>query len=285
MFELRAALIGLGVLFLAGLALWEWRKRTLAVRRFSAPDMAPSDTASMPEPVAHTRRVEPGIEEFRDVDARDPDESIEVPTILPVESMRIEVAAETAVDMPTAARPTRSATPGVQTEAAEEPRFAADPYPVAGLQPAAASVAVRWPPENTERVLSLRVVGARGEALPGRQLRLALEAAGMQHGPRMIFHRVAADGMVLASAANLVRPGVLDPAQMDAQEFRGLNVFSVLPNAFSAEQTLEDLVVLARGIAGRLSAAVQDDQGMVLDAERLTQLRRSVQPQAHADGM
>ncbi len=80
---------------------------------------------------------------------------------------------------------------------------------------------IQWPPAITERVLSLRVVGARGEPLQGRALRNALEAAGLLHGPQKIYHRVDEDGVVLASVANLMRPGNFDPALMDAQESFG----------------------------------------------------------------
>ncbi len=54
-------------------------------------------------------------------------------------------------------------------------------------------------------------MNARGEAIPGRQLRIALEAAGLRHGPQMIYHHATGEGAVLVSVANLVRPGILIP--------------------------------------------------------------------------
>ena len=53
--------------------------------------------------------------------------------------------------------------------------------------------------------------------------------------PALIGSRRRAQGIV--SAANLVHPGTLDPAHMDAQEYRGLSLFSVLP--VPATTTLE----------------------------------------------
>ena len=90
------------------------------------------------------------------------------------------------------------------------------------------------------------------------------------------------DGHVLASAANLVRPGSLVPEEMDSAEYRGLSMFSILPGPRPAMQILEGLIRVARDVAARNGAMVQDEQGAVLDAERLTQLRRSVQAYAEA---
>src|SRR5690606_39166678 len=83
-------------------------------------------------------------------------------------------------------------------------------------------VAIRWPPERADRVLTLRLTSAQGALLPGRAVRLALEQAGLVHGPQRIYHRVTEDGAVLVSAANMLRPGDLDPAGMDEQQFRGI---------------------------------------------------------------
>lgn len=256
--DLRGALIVLGAVFLAGLALWERRR---AARRggITLPEGPPGAAAS------GLRRVEPSIGDFAGRDADDEAEDIVVPTIhpvgRPVDSVRIAVLPEPAVDVPAAVQP-------------RAPAPVPPPAPAGGI---------RWPPEKVSRVLSLRVLRAGEAALPGRALRQALEAAGMVHGPQRIFHLLDRQGHVRASAANLLRPGDLDPAQMDAQEFRGLSLFSVLPGPLPPEATLEALVQLARGIAARLDAVVQDDRGAALDAEHLTQLRRSLQAQPQAD--
>jgi len=251
--ELRWALGGLGLLFLAGLALWEWRR---SGRRHAG--RALTESGGVVESPERGRRIEPSIDGITGHAASGAHESLEVPLIHPVEPVRVGVAVESAVDIPAAAR--------FETPAA----------PPAAPPPKPAAMQVQWPPQRTERVLSLRIVSARGEPLSGRQLRAALEAAGLVHGPQMIYHRTGADGSVLVSAANLVRPGHLDPAVMDAQEFRGLSLFSVLPGPLPPVRMLEELVALARALAHRLSAVVQDEHGADLDGIRLTQLRRSL---------
>lgn len=254
--ELRWALMGLGLLFLAGLALWEWRRSN---RRYAPHSRA--EPVAVIDPMERSRRIDPSMEGMAGLSAAGPDEFIEVPTIHPVEAMRVGVAAESAVDVPAAAR--------YETQSG--------PKPV----PVPASVAIQWPPPNAAQVLSLRVVSPRGEVLSGRALRIAVEAAGLRHGPQKIYHQVTADGAVLASVANLMRPGNFDPALMDTQEFRGLSLFSVLPGALPPAGMLDELVTLARSLAQRLSATVQDEQGAELDAQRLAELRRSL-PQGDA---
>lgn len=185
-----------------------------------------------------------------------PELPMELPTIHTEPTMKVQVLMESAVDMPSAAQ----------------------------FETNAPSVPIRWPPRGAKRVLTLRVAGRAGAMLPGRALRTALESAGLQHGPQEIYHLVTVEGEVLLSAANLVRPGSFDPLAMDAQEFRGISLFCVLPGPEPGSAMVEGLVKVARGLADRLGAMVQDDLGLPLNAERLTQLRRSVQEEPAASG-
>jgi FtsZ-interacting cell division protein ZipA len=249
--ELRWALLILGAVFLAGLALWEWRRPRQDARGTAAPDTQPS------APFDRLRRVEPSMDEYVSGVGSPPEMPMELPTMHAEPTMKVQVLMESAVDIPAAAR----------SEA-----------------DARASVPIRWPPRGAKRVLTLRVVGRNGATLPGRALRTGLEASGMQHGPQEIYHLVTPEGEVLASAANLVRPGSFDPVAMDTQEFRGVSLFCVLPGPEAGSEMVEGLVLLARGLADRLTAVVQDDVGLALTAERLTQLRRSVQEEPAASG-
>jgi FtsZ-interacting cell division protein ZipA len=261
MTQLRVALIILGAVFIAVLALWERRRAARSARAMPRPE--PTPVAASASSV-RLRRVEPSIEDFSASDDLPTSAELQVPIIHPVEPLRIDVAPEAAVDIPAAATRIPEAAPMVPS--------------------AFSAAAIQWPPPRTERVLSLRVVSAGGEALPGRPLRQALESAGLVHGPQRIFHQVDVDGAVRASAANLVRPGNLEPAEMDAQEFRGLSLFCILPGPQPPAQMLDGLVQLARDVAARVGAVVQDEQGAALNAERLTQMRRSVLAHAEARG-
>jgi cell division protein ZipA len=261
--ELRWALIGLGLAFFAGLVVFEWRRKGRS-----------SPRAPLPEPPPRSerpRRIEPGFDAAPEARGHARDAGLEVPVIHPVDPPRdtqpphaavepVPVAAESAVDVPSAAR-----------GASGEPVLAPVPEPAAG-QP----VAIRWPPDKVDRALTLRVVGRGGMPLAGRALRIALEGAGFVPGPQSIYHRVDAEGGVLASAASMVQPGTLEPAQMDGQQYRGIALFGVLPGPLPAMRMLEGLVDAARALARRLDATVQDGHGAELDAARLEALRQSL---------
>ncbi|HTQ35867.1 MAG TPA: cell division protein ZipA C-terminal FtsZ-binding domain-containing protein [Steroidobacteraceae bacterium] len=253
--QLRWALIGLGLLFLAGLALWEWRRS----RRLpgGTTRVEPRATAVMPE---RTRRMEPGLGDMAGVRAAQPEEPFELPSILPIEPL--PVAPQEAVDVPAAARGADGGELAVPADTAAP----APPTPPA----------IRWPPPAVTRVLALRVVKSGGEPMAGRALRAALEVAGLASGPQSIFHRADADGAVIVSAADLVQPGTLDATHMDAASYRGISLFSVLPGPLPPPRMLEELVGTARSLAQRLGAIVQDEKGADLDGPRLAELRRSL---------
>lgn len=270
--ELRWSLVGLGVLFLAGLALWEWRRS----RRRSSGTGLPELPSGEARPV-RPRRIEPGFDTMVASRHHDRDEQLDVPTIHPVEQVSVSIAAERAVDVPSAARPA----PAVSLPAAAP----ADAPPVAEPSPAPDPVVnIIWPPPHAGRVLGFRLLGANGQPVAGRRLRLALEGAGFVPGPQIIYHRPDADGAVLMSAANLVRPGDLDPATMDAQDFRGIHLFSILPGPLPNSRTLDELVAVARALAQRLELVVQDDRGLALDADRLQQIRQTLPDHDAAPG-
>jgi cell division protein ZipA len=268
MSELQRALIGLGLLFLAGLALWEWRRARRAPGRTRlAEGKLPDVTLNVERP----RRIEPGLGDVAGVYAQQPEDTFEVPTVLTEDppAQVLPVAADAAVDVPAAARGASGAAiapsaPGVSSGTAATS---------ARLRQA---VTIQWPPAQSERVLTLRIVKHDGGPLPGRALRVALEAAGLVNGPQTIYHRIDAQGAVIVSAADLVRPGTLDPQHMDAAEYRGLSLFSVLPGPLPAIRMLEELVATARSVAHRLGAIVQDERGRDLDGQRLTELRSSL---------
>ncbi len=325
--ELRWALIGLGVLFLAGLALWEWRRG----RRYPRPVVRSESVADITLTTERPRRMEPGLDEVMGVLSSRSEEKLEVPSI---RMEMVPVSSERAVDVPAVVSAARGGTtasrrivalddepsesgsleagsfaagafdakPLETDSAAMEPRApgptAAEPPGTDSVRPESSRPAspklsasqtnpalttVRWPPIRSERVLTLRIVRTDGEPLPGRALRGALEATGLAPGPQTIYHRADAAGEVIVSAANLVRPGKLDPGHMDAEEFRGVSLFSVLPGPLPAVRMLEELVATARAIAHRLGAVVQDENGDDLDGLGLTELRRSL-PDARGEG-
>lgn len=282
--ELRWALFGLGALFIAGLALWEWRRSRRRLAQAANEPVVP--TVVSPQGDDWPRRIEPRLDSLfqapeADASGAHPDIG-DVPVIHPHEPIDVPVSREAAVDLPAAA----VAQPATAASAAPAPQAATPP---ATPSPAASSTrrpkppVIQWPPQRADRVVSLRLVMAQGALLAGREVRLALEQSGLVPGPQTIYHRIDGQGGVLASAANMMRPGDLDPQLIDEQQLRGLSLFSVLPGPLPPVRMLEELVAVARAVAWRLGAVVQDEHGAELDGERLVKLRQSL-PEAAESG-
>ncbi|MEY4760613.1 MAG: hypothetical protein RLZZ200_469 [Pseudomonadota bacterium] len=248
--QLRWILLGLGALFLVGLALWELRRpRNARKNKLEALDAAawqgapamPADEGrlfEMPEIRGSDIRRDPPIVMLDEVGTAADDRSL-------------QVVDEVAIDRPAAAM---HPLPDEVAEAAPAP--AVPPSPVA----------IQWPPERQDRILWLRVVAPAGVRIPGRSLRQALNACGLAHGPQDIFHWADETGRVIASAANLVRPGSFDPLIMDTQEYPGVHLFAVLPGPLLPLQAWDELLSLARDVATRVGGIVQDEAGRVVDA-------------------
>jgi cell division protein ZipA len=289
--ELRWALFGLGALFIAGLALWEWRRSRRRLAQAANEPVVPTVVAH-PGGDDWPRRIEPRLDSLFQAhgadEAREHPDIGDVPVIHPHEPIDVPVSREAAVDLPSAAAaqsPPQAPAP-VASASTPAPAGATSPATSSPPAPQARRVkppAIQWPPQRADRVISLRLVMAQGSLLPGREVRLALEQAGLVPGPQTIYHRVDAHGGVLASAANMMRPGDLDPQLLDDQQLRGLSLFSVLPGPLSPVRMLEELVAVARAVAWRLGAVVQDEHGAELDGERLVSLRQSL-PEAAESG-
>jgi ZipA, C-terminal FtsZ-binding domain len=258
--ELRWVLLAIGALFLAGLAVWEWRRPRHATRKGPTADDADS-AAWRDTPIM--RAADDGALDIPQIRPGDPRRD---PPIVLLDEMHagpgeesVQVALEVAVDRPYAA----DAVPDADVPSP----LPAEPVSMPPIQ---------WPPERQDRVLWMRVVPAGGGRFGGRVLRQALMGCGLLHGPQDIFHWVNDTGRVIASVANLVRPGNFDPQTMDARDYPGLNVFAVLPGPLPPVQTYDELLGLARDLAARLTGEVRDERGGALDPARIEQERQSL---------
>jgi cell division protein ZipA len=148
---------------------------------------------------------------------------------------------------------------------------------------------VEWPPEDSRRILALRVVAAQPERFSGRSLRLALSAEGFLLGKFSIFHKPDEANRALLSAASLNRPGAFDLETMDSQRYSGLSLFAVLPGSRTPRQAFEELLATARNLNERLEGALQDERGSPLTPLRVAGIREGLKaegqvPAASAHG-
>jgi cell division protein ZipA len=146
--------------------------------------------------------------------------------------------------------------------------------PQGGAPPA--EVIVEWPPEESRRILALRLVAPHAERFHGRSLRLALAAEGFLLGRFAIFHKPDESNHALLSAASLNRPGSFDLETMDSQRYGGLTLFAVLPGRRTPQAVFEDLLAAARNLNERLEGGLQDERGAPLTALRVQSIRESL---------
>lgn len=167
------------------------------------------------------------------------------------------------------------------SDASADPGVPASSDPPAPGQPPGAPI-VDWPPEDSRKILALRLVSGVGERFHGRAVRLALAAEGFLIGKFEIFHKPGPDSRAVLSAASLTRPGTFSPDTMDAQRFGGISLFAVLPGPLSPLATFDELLATARSLNDRLRGALQDERGEPLTPIRSTTLRDSLTAAASA---
>jgi cell division protein ZipA len=290
--ELRIILLVVGVLFVAGIAGFEWwrsRGQRPATVYASRDDSAPEP----PRPIERQERNElkslPEINVVREARMA-PQESLPVIELASTSesgtrrALGISISDEVAVDVShdaTADRP--DVKPRVEIGRAEPYLGQDDEISAARVVPehvptvGAPKLTLAWPSEGERRIVTLRVVPKGEPRFPGRSLRQAFSGCGFWHGPMDIFHLPDEQGRVLLSAAALAQPGTFDPSIMDSQRFSGLNLFAVLPGPAPEREVFEELVHAARQLAERLGGLITDQHGQELTAERITRLRQSLE--------
>lgn len=301
--ELRLILLFAGLVFIAGIAGFEWwrarKNRTANVARVEEPGSADSG----PPP----GRVSASLAEINVV--REP--RVAVDEDLPVielasasasgtrRALGISISDEVAVDVPreearvaevsAAPAPAAPRVAPARTEPyisphidngfdeVSEVRIIMDEKPVRGPQ-----LVLAWPRESERRIVTLRVIPGAEPRFAGRTLRQAFASAGFWHGPLDIYHLPDDDGKVVVSAAALAQPGTFDPSIMDSQRFSGLNLFTVLPGPMSERDAFDALVGAARVLAERLEGSITDQHGEELTQARIHRLRQSLPAPAQA---
>jgi cell division protein ZipA len=297
--ELRIILLVVGVLFVAGIAGFEWwrsrgQRPAAAVSRGGTRE--DNHSGSRGEgPVDHSFETRAGEREMKSLPeiniVREPRMALQ--DSLPVielastsesgtrRALGIAISDEVAVDFTRDNGVARD--DGVTAEVVrEEPHFGKDGVSEARLvpepvSPDAPNLTLIWPGEGERRIVTLRVVPKAEPRFSGRSLRQAFNGCGFWHGPMDIFHMPDEQGRVLISAAALAQPGTFDPSIMDSQRFSGLNLFAVLPGSIPERDIFEELVRAARQLAERLGGVITDQHGEELTADRIARLRQSLE--------
>ena len=155
-----------------------------------------------------------------------------------------------------------------------------EPAASGGDGAAALEPIVEWPPEESRRILALRLVAPHPERFAGRTLRLGLAAEGFLLGKFSIFHKPDEANRAVLSAASLTRPGAFDLETMDLQRYAGLSLFAVLPGPQAPTEAFEELLATARNLNERLQGALQDERGGPLTSMCVASIRESLRAEA-----
>ena len=284
--ELRIILLVVGVLFVAGIAGYEWW-RSRGTRPLAATPVR-DDSADPPAP----QKPLPDINVVRD-------SRVAVSDSLPVielastsesgtrralgisisDDVAVDVAHDTGISRDADKRARAEPYIGQDDEVSEVRVF--DEQPVRGPQ-----LVLAWPNESERRIVTLRVIPKSEPRFQGRAVRQAFSGAGFWHGPLDIYHLPDHEGRVVLSAAALAQPGTFDPSIMDSQRFSGLNLFAVLPGPKPERETFDELVRAARQLAERLDGKMADQHGEELTSQRIARLRQALEapPTARASG-
>ena len=304
--DLRIILLVVGVLFVAGIAGFEWW-RTRGQRPSAAMasqgngrqdgrddpshDMA-SRAARHDERASGDSRAD--LKSLPEINVvREP--RMAVQDALPVielastsesgtrRALGISISDDVAVDVShdNTSTPARPASYIGEDDDVSAPRIVEEP-----VLPVMPPITLAWPSESERRIVTLRVIPKAEPRFPGRALRQAFSSCGFMHGPLDIYHLPDERGRVLLSAAALAQPGTFDPSIMDSQRFSGLNLFAVLPGPLPEREAFEELVHAARQLAERLDGVITDQHGDELTAGRVARLRQSLEvtPAAQATG-
>jgi len=285
MTELRIILLVAGLLFIAGVAGFEWW-RARRGRALAAPSREDLSAPEAPAPVGRTPLPEINVVRDSRVAVSDSLPVIELASTSASGTRRalgISISGDVAVDVPHPGSSAPASAPertepfigGVGEELS--PVRIVEEQPVHGPQ-----IVVAWPAESERRIVTLRLVPVGEPRFAGRALRQAFASAGFWHGPLDIFHLPDDQGRVIISAAALAQPGTFDPSIMDSQRFSGINLFAVLPGPLSERDAFDELVHAARTLAERLEGSITDQHGEELTAQRLSRLRQSLEAPAQA---
>lgn len=282
---LRLALIIAGIAVVAAVYFWTARRRR-AQREAGEFDSFGAWTDAKLDPLSD-RDAQIQINPRARANALDTDASADDPNVL----QGLEAIARSPDD--------RAAPHLGQMDEVDEPPPAVTRQPPARPTPPAPAPARAMPPRRAsapraaartpapaeagggpDLTVVLNVMAPEGERFSGLALRQALDNAGLEPGDMQLYHYRAqaqpADAPPIFSALNAVKPGTLDPAEMDALHTPGVALVLRLPGLERPSEAFELMHGVAVQMAAELGGRLCDETRSTLTRQALNHVREQI---------
>ncbi len=262
---LRLILIGLGVLLLLGIYLWDRLKRR------------PKAPRKLKRKASRERR-DPGLggpppdideaDEWRPGAAAEPEPE---PAAPPAEKRGLFGRRRKKQQEPGVQEAGPSAAPG-------EPDEMQAPLPFdEPLRPPAPETPAPEPEPEPSKIVVINVV-ARGAYFQGPELQRVTDEVGMRPGEWNIFHRPDDHdpAQSVYSMANIVEPGSFPVGHMEGFSTPGVCLFAQLPGPRDGLAVYSEMLFSAERIAALLDGELQDERHQLMTREKIERTRDEI---------
>ncbi len=237
--ELRWILLGVGILIVAGIYIWEVSKNRLSVRSRVEKYSAPHE-----DPDSYNIQLNPKK-----------DSNIDIKGALDVFTSYLRQSKAEIND---------SVRPLPEENLPSEQEKVVNPVKTVSADP-------------KSEIIAIYITAPENRKFNGDVIIDALENVDMEFGEMDIFHYYGPDKMhstrALFSIANNTSPGTFDPDNIRQFTTRGLAMFMSLPAEIGGDIAFEIMYDTAQNISGKLGGELRGQDRQLLDSDKISRMR------------
>ena len=170
--------------------------------------------------------------------------------------------------------------PAPREEAPPPPRPAPEAEPPRRLEPIVDEEAEDEEEEEyqgEEKIIALHITAPKELVFTGSGVLRVVEECRMEYGELEIFHRRAEKGRrPVFSLANMVKPGVFDPDEMEEFTTPGVTLFLRLPNPLGGIAAFDEMYDAAKTMAAVLHGEVRDQGRNLMTRQIAEHIREQI---------